>query len=43
MNGENWPLLTDEHVEFEKQPIEVQEFKKITDHLEEPTSHTSNR
>ena len=29
-NGENRPLLTDEPVEFDKYPDEVQGFKKIT-------------
>ena len=33
MNGENRLLVTDEPVEFEKQPVEVQDFRKITDHL----------
>ena len=28
MNGENWPLVTAEPVEFEKYPFEVQEFKE---------------
>ena len=32
--GENWLLLADEPAEFEKQPVEVQDFKKITNHLE---------
>ena len=32
MNGENWLPVTGEPVEFEKQPVEVQDFKKITDH-----------
>ena len=33
MNGENWPLVTDEPVEFEKEPVEVQDFRKITHHF----------
>ena len=31
MNGENRPLVTYEPVEFEISPVEVQEFRKITD------------
>ena len=31
MNVENPPLLTDEQVEFETDPVEVQDFRKITD------------
>ena len=33
MNGENRPLITDEPVEFEKLPVEVQDFRKIADHF----------
>ena len=33
MIGENRQLVTDEPVEFEKQPAEVQTFRKITDHF----------
>ena len=33
MNGENQPLVPDEPVEFETQPIEVQDFKIITNHF----------
>jgi hypothetical protein len=33
MNGENRPLVADGPVEFEKQPVEVQGFRKITHHL----------
>jgi len=33
MIGENRQLGTDEPVEFEKQPVEVQDFMNITDHL----------
>ena len=33
MNGKNRPLVTDELVKFEKEPVEVQDFCKITDHL----------
>ena len=32
MNGENWLLVTNELVEFEKQPDEVQVFRIIRDH-----------
>jgi hypothetical protein len=31
MNWENLQLVTDELVEFEKWPVEVQDFGKITD------------
>ena len=31
MNRENRPLVTDELVEFEKQPVEVQQFRKTID------------
>ena len=27
MNGENLPLVTDEPIEFEEKPLEVQDFK----------------
>ena len=33
MIGENRGLVTDEPVEFEKQPVEVQDHRKITDHF----------
>ena len=33
MIGENWQLVTDELVEFEKWPVEVQDCMKITDHF----------
>ena len=33
MIGENRQVVTDEPVEFEKWPVEVQECRKITDHL----------
>ena len=33
MIGENRQLVTDEPVEFEKQPVEVQDFRRITDHF----------
>jgi hypothetical protein len=33
MNGDNQPLVVDEPVEFEKQPVEVQDFKKVTNHF----------
>jgi len=32
-NGENRQLVTNELVEFERQPSEVQDFQKITDHF----------
>ena len=32
MSGENRPLVTDDPVEFEKQPVEVQDFRKIAHH-----------
>ena len=33
MIGENRQLVTDEPVKFEKQPVEVQDCRKITDHF----------
>ena len=33
MNGENRLLVTNEPVEFEKEPVEVKNSKKITDHF----------
>jgi hypothetical protein len=33
MIGENRPLVTNEPVEFEKQPVEVQDFREFTDHF----------
>jgi hypothetical protein len=33
MNGENQPLVTNEPVEFEKEPIEFQDLRKITHHF----------
>ena len=33
MIGENRQLVTDEPVEFEKEPVEAQGCRKITDHL----------
>ena len=39
--GESRPLVTYEPVKFEKQPVEVQDFKKTTHHLEEFKEHTS--
>jgi hypothetical protein len=35
MIGENRQLPTDELVEFEKKPVEVQDCRKITDHFRE--------
>ena len=36
MNRENrWPLVTDELVEFEKQGVQVQDYRKITDRFRE--------
>ena len=34
MNEENQPVVTNEPVEFEKYPVEVQDFRKITNHLQ---------
>ena len=31
MDGKNWLLVTNEPVKFEKQPAQIQDFKKITD------------
>ena len=33
MIGENRQLLTNEVVEFEKKPVEVQDYRKITNHF----------
>ena len=33
MIGENWPLVTNELVELEKWPVEVQDRRNITDHF----------
>ena len=33
MIAENRQLVTDEPVEFEKKPAEVQDFRRITDHF----------
>ena len=33
MIGENRQLVTDEPVEFEKEPVEVEDFRRITDHF----------
>ena len=33
MIGENRQLVTDEPVEFDKLPVEVQDFRRITDHF----------
>ena len=32
-NRKNGPLVTDEPVEFEKEPVEVKDLEKIADHL----------
>ena len=40
MIGENRQLVTDEPVEFEKQPLEVDDCKKITGHLEQFIEYT---
>lgn len=37
MNGENQLLVTCEPVEFDKQPVRIQDFRKITEPLEEFT------
>jgi hypothetical protein len=33
MIRENWQLVTDEPVEFDKQPVEVQDCRKFTYHF----------
>jgi hypothetical protein len=33
MNGENQQIAIDEPVEFEKQSVKVEDFKKTTDHF----------
>ena len=35
-------LVTDELVDFEKEPVEVGDLRKIIDHLEESMEYTSN-
>ena len=35
MIGENLQLVTNEPVEFEKQPVEDQDYRKITGHFRE--------
>ena len=39
--GENRQLVTGEPVEFEKQPVEVQDCRRITDHLKELIEYTT--
>ena len=40
---ENWPLVTDEPVEFEKELVEVQNSGKLPIILEESMEYTSNK
>jgi hypothetical protein len=40
--GENRQLVTDEPVEFEKQPVEIQDFGKLPITLKEFMEYTSN-
>ena len=42
MNKKTKPLVTDELVEFEIQPVEVQNLRKITTYLEESMAYTSH-
>jgi hypothetical protein len=35
MTVENRPLVTNEHVEFEKQLVQIQDFKKLLIYLED--------
>ena len=42
MIGENGQLVTNEPVEFEKEPVEFQDFRRITDHLRGFMEYTSN-
>ena len=35
VSGKNERLVTDEPVEFEKEPVEVGEFRRISDHFRE--------
>ena len=30
---ENWQLVTNEPVDFEKEPVEVRDYRKITNHF----------
>jgi hypothetical protein len=41
MSGQNRLFVTDGPVEFEKKPSEVQDFREITDRLEEYVEYTS--
>ena len=40
MEGENRPLVTNEPIEFGKQPVEVQDFGKATNHFRKYTSNS---
>ena len=40
MIGKERQSVTDEPVEFDEAPIEVQDCRKSTDHLEESIEHT---
>ena len=42
MNGENRLLVTDEPVEFEKQPVEAQTLGKLPINSDESMEYTSN-
>ena len=42
MIGESRQLLTNKLVEFEKWPVEVQDCRKITDHLRGFVEYTRN-
>ena len=35
MNGENQKLVIDDHADFEKLPVGIQDFKKTTKHINE--------
>ena len=41
MNGENRLLITNEPVEFDKEPLEVQDSKKFPIIIEESMKYTS--
>ena len=43
MNVENRPLVTNEPLEFEKEPVEVQDPGKFSKHLEDSMENTSNQ
>ena len=43
MSRENQLLVTDEPVEFHKEPAEVEDFRKFIDHLEESREYYTSK